>query len=159
MKLVNERKAGYGVTTDKIYDNSKNWEINIYGTLKNSQIINDTDVSISVGGKSFTIALDASLRCELLAAAGSNKAGVVQRYTKREHFTYCPSSNVAYVSDFISIKCKNGEVSASLYTFDASSTYANNTYNTSEENSATVKEVVEIADVLEELTNKLKINN
>lgn len=130
MKLVNERKAGYGVTTDKIYDNSKNWEINIYGTLKNSQIINDTDVSISVGGESFTIALDASLRCELLAAAGSNKAGVVQRYTKREHFTYCPSSNVAYVSDFISIKCKNGEVSASLYTFDASSTYANNTYNT-----------------------------
>lgn len=57
----------------------------------------------------------------------------------------------------------NSEIIESVSTISAIteevSAHANNTYNTSEENSATVKEVVEIADVLEELTNKLKINN
>ncbi len=129
MKLVNERKAGYGtVSAGEIYDSSKNWEIKLYGTLKNSAPIADTTVSLSVGGENITIALDAPLRAELLAATNGNNAGTVQRATTRKNFTYCPSNNVAYVADYISIKCENGNVETSLYTFDESSSY-NSGYN------------------------------
>lgn len=144
MKLVKERAAGYTSTVGEVYDNGQNWEIKVFGTLKlPSDIIcatyelsaekyaivaactpiPDTEITLSIGNEKLTIYISESLRCELLAAMGSNPAGKVQRYTKRENFTYCPSNNVVYVADYVSVKCEGGKVHAALYTFNKSSTY------------------------------------
>ena len=132
MKLSNERVAGYISTVGKVYDKSQNWEVKVFGTLDaQSEAMSDTDITINLGDTAVNVSLEASLRCELLAEMGSNPAGKVQRYTKRENFTYCTVNNVAYVADYISIKCVNGTVSATLNTFDEASTYdsSTRTYN------------------------------
>ncbi len=118
-RMYNEHLFGTNVNTGIVMDNGENWEVKAFGT----EGITDTEITVSVGEADVSVTLPEALRCEKLASMGSGKAGAVTRYTKREDFTYCPITNVAYVADYVSIKSVDGEVSAALYKFDASSAY------------------------------------
>ncbi len=128
MRSYNEHLFGTSAELGEVMYNSQNWEIKIFGTEGKT----DTNINLSIGNESFTVTVPEALRCEKLAAMGSNAAGAVQRYTKRENFSYCPVTNVAYIADYVSIKSTGGNVSAELMKFDASSSYdsSTKTYNT-----------------------------
>lgn len=124
LELINERAAGYTSTVGTVYDKSQNWEVKVFGTQKDGKAISDKNVTINLGDTTVIATLENSLRCETFDKTG-------YRYAKRENFTYCLVTNVAYVADYISIKCVNGTVSATLNTFNESSTYdsTNKVYN------------------------------
>ena len=124
LELINERAAGYTSTVGTVYDKSQNWEVKVFGTQKDGTAISDKNVTIKLGDTTVTATLENSLRCVTFDKT-------YYRNAKRENFTYCPVTNVAYVADYISIKCVNGAVSATLNTFNASSTYdsTNKVYN------------------------------
>ncbi len=128
MVTVINHLFGNSVNTGRVIDDSKNWEIRIYGTDGKS----DKSIGVTVGSSSFTAELEAALRYELLAAGGGGGSlGTVGRFTKRENFSYCTVANKAYIADYISIKSVDGTVTASLCKFNASSTYdsSSKTYN------------------------------
>ncbi len=119
---------GKSIVVGEDISNNQNWELRICGTEGKYEKI----VELLIGKEICTIRLNESLRCELLAAIPHSKAGIVQRYTKRENFTYCPVTNVAYIADYVSVTCIDGSIRAALYQFRTSSSYNEETkeYNT-----------------------------